>query len=196
MSRKNCFIKISGDMLSDDVLHWIKELSQEYFVIVCVGGGTQINEAFTTAGLPVREFGPLGRETENLEEKVKRIAKELKIIPILEEEIYAVAMCGGIINGCLGLSPREIVKDGEKLVVYSFRILSRHPKNFDYYEREIDLEADWYGTYRVTATDVRMDFEIIRKGIPKWSLQYLDVDKDKIPSGNEILDQVIVRNIF
>ncbi len=69
MSRKNCFIKISGDMLSNDVLHWIKELSQKYFVVVCVGGGTQINEAFVVAGLPVREFGPLGRETESLEEK-------------------------------------------------------------------------------------------------------------------------------
>ncbi len=69
MSRKNCFIKISGDMLGDDVLRWIKELSKEYFVVVCVGGGTQINEAFAIADLPVREFGPLGRETETLEEK-------------------------------------------------------------------------------------------------------------------------------
>ncbi|MDP3015329.1 MAG: hypothetical protein Q8N28_02875 [bacterium] len=60
---------MSGDMLSDDVLRWIKELSQEYFVVVCVGGGTQINEAFATAGLSVREFGPLGRETANLKEK-------------------------------------------------------------------------------------------------------------------------------
>ncbi len=69
MSRKNCFIKISGDMLSDDVLRWIKELSQEYFVVVCVGGGTQINKVFIKAGLPVDEFGPLGRETISLKEK-------------------------------------------------------------------------------------------------------------------------------
>lgn len=69
MSRKNCFVKISGDTLGDDVLSWIKELSQEYFVVVCVGGGTQINSAFAAAGLPVREFGPLGRETVNTKEK-------------------------------------------------------------------------------------------------------------------------------
>ncbi|MBI1755428.1 hypothetical protein HY250_02830 [Candidatus Azambacteria bacterium] len=56
-------------MLSDDVLNWIKKLSQEYFVVVCVGGGTQINEAFTGAGMPVGEFGPLGRETAGLKEK-------------------------------------------------------------------------------------------------------------------------------
>ena len=70
MSRKNCFIKISGDMLSNnDVLGWIKKLSQEYFIVVCVGGGTQINGAFIEAGLPVGKFGPLGRETASLKEK-------------------------------------------------------------------------------------------------------------------------------
>ncbi len=69
MSRKNCFVKISGDMLSDDVLSWIKKLSQEYFVVVCVGGGTQINKAFAGANLPVGMFGPLGRETVSLKEK-------------------------------------------------------------------------------------------------------------------------------
>ncbi|MDD3072570.1 MAG: hypothetical protein PHH17_01820 [Candidatus Pacebacteria bacterium] len=69
MSRKNCLIKMSGDTINIDVLHWIKELSQKYFVVVCVGGGTQINEAFTTAGFPIGEFGPLGRETKKLEER-------------------------------------------------------------------------------------------------------------------------------
>lgn len=70
MPRKNCFIKMSGDiMFNDDVLDWIKKLSQEYFVVVCVGGGTQINEAFMAAGLSVGEFGPLGRETSIMEEK-------------------------------------------------------------------------------------------------------------------------------
>ena len=69
MSRKNCFIKISGDMLSDNVLDWIKKLGQEYFVVVCVGGGTQINETFTEAGLPIGNFGPLGRETSSLKER-------------------------------------------------------------------------------------------------------------------------------
>ncbi len=36
---------------------------------MCVGGGTQINEAFAEAGLPVGKFGPLGRETAGLKEK-------------------------------------------------------------------------------------------------------------------------------
>ncbi len=56
-------------MLSGDALNWIKKISQEYFVVVCVGGGTQINKAFASAGLPVGKFGPLGRETASFQEK-------------------------------------------------------------------------------------------------------------------------------
>src|SRR3989344_4712810 len=69
MSKRNCFVKISGDTINDNVLKWIKGLSEEYFVVVCAGGGTQINKAFTEAGLSVGKFGPLGRETASLEEK-------------------------------------------------------------------------------------------------------------------------------
>lgn len=69
MSRQNCFVKISGDMLNDDTIQLIETLSKEYFVVVCVGGGTQINNAFREAGHPVEKFGPLGRETKTLEQK-------------------------------------------------------------------------------------------------------------------------------
>ena len=64
----NCLVKLSGDVLTDEVFQWIKDLSQRYFVVICVGGGTQINKAFKEAGLP-NNFGPLGRETYSLEEK-------------------------------------------------------------------------------------------------------------------------------
>ena len=69
MSRKNCLVKVSGDMFNNDVLQWIKTLSQKYFVVVCVGGGTQINEAFEKANLPVGNFGPLGREANSFKER-------------------------------------------------------------------------------------------------------------------------------
>ena len=69
MSRKNCLVKVSGDMFNNDMLQWIKTLSQKYFVVVCVGGGTQINEAFAKANLPVGNFGPLGREANSFEER-------------------------------------------------------------------------------------------------------------------------------
>lgn len=69
MSKKNCLIKLSGDTLTDQVLNWVGDLSRQYHVVICVGGGTQINEAFAKAGLPLREFGPLGRDTVTLQEK-------------------------------------------------------------------------------------------------------------------------------
>jgi len=69
MPRKNCLIKISGDTINANVLNWIKKLSREYFLVICIGGGTQINEAFSKAGLSTGKFGPLGRETTNLKEK-------------------------------------------------------------------------------------------------------------------------------
>lgn len=70
MSRKNCLVKFSGDVfLRDDVVDWLKTLTNKYFVVVCVGGGTQINDAFAKKGFPVGEFGPLGRGTKSFEER-------------------------------------------------------------------------------------------------------------------------------
>ncbi len=62
-------------MINEKILLWIKKLSKNYSVVICVGGSTQINEAFKKAGFPVRKFGPLGREFKNLKEK--NLAKEI-----------------------------------------------------------------------------------------------------------------------
>jgi len=64
------FVKASGDLFyRPDVIEWIRKLAAEYYVVILVGGGTQINEAFVEAGFEVGKHGPLGRETKNLEEK-------------------------------------------------------------------------------------------------------------------------------
>jgi acetylglutamate kinase len=71
MARKTAFIKVSGDLVArDDVLAWIKWLveAEHYFVVICIGGGTQINEVFKAQGLPIN-YGPLGRETTTFEER-------------------------------------------------------------------------------------------------------------------------------
>ncbi len=69
--RKNCFVKISGDLINinHEMLEWIKGLTDSHYVVICVGGGTQINAAFEKAGFAVGKFGPLGRETNSLEER-------------------------------------------------------------------------------------------------------------------------------
>lgn len=69
MSRKNCLVKLSGDCLEGSVLEWIRELSRTHFVVICVGGGTQIKVAFAKAGFPSENYGPLGRETTSFAER-------------------------------------------------------------------------------------------------------------------------------
>lgn len=69
MSRQTALVKISGDLCQrEDVIEWIRKLSVEYFTVILVGGGTQINEAFEKAGFKIAEHGPLGRETESFKE--------------------------------------------------------------------------------------------------------------------------------
>lgn len=69
MAKPNAFVKISGNLLEkEEVIEWLKELSRQYFIAICIGGGEQINEAFKEKGFSIK-FGPLGRITESLEER-------------------------------------------------------------------------------------------------------------------------------
>jgi len=67
--RKNCLVKLSGDAIQEKTIAWISQLAKSSYVVICVGGGTQINEAFTKAGFVVGIHGPLGRETKTLAER-------------------------------------------------------------------------------------------------------------------------------
>jgi acetylglutamate kinase len=60
---KKALVKISGDLLHNPgALSWFKKTCARYaYVLVVVGGGTQINAALRRHKLTVR-FGPLGRE--------------------------------------------------------------------------------------------------------------------------------------
>lgn len=70
MSRQTALVKVSGDLYDcEDCLDWIAKLTKDYFVVICIGGGTQINEAFRQRGFPIRQHGPLGRETETFQER-------------------------------------------------------------------------------------------------------------------------------
>ena len=72
MARKTVLIKVSGDLVSrKDFLAWVKQIVdvENYFTVICTGGGTQINEAFKVQGFAASEFGPLGRETKNFAER-------------------------------------------------------------------------------------------------------------------------------
>ncbi len=69
MVKPNAFVKISGNLLEkEEVIEWLKDISKQYFLAICIGGGEQINEAFKKKGFDIK-FGPLGRITESLEER-------------------------------------------------------------------------------------------------------------------------------
>ncbi len=84
MPRQSAFVKVSGDVCTSPVfLEFVRSISHNYEVVVCVGGGTQINQAFLEAGLLVEKYGPLGRETKSLRER--QLARD-----VLEENKIAV----------------------------------------------------------------------------------------------------------
>ncbi|MEK7100965.1 MAG: hypothetical protein AAB921_02595, partial [Patescibacteria group bacterium] len=69
-TRGNAFVKISGDEYLNPAFRiWVRELASRYFVVICVGGGTQVNEEYARRGFPVKKHGPMGREAENLEQR-------------------------------------------------------------------------------------------------------------------------------
>ncbi len=67
---KNIFIKVSGDLYKQDsFIEYVSLISKEGYVVVCVGGGTQINNALEKKGFTLSKHGPLGRELLSIEEK-------------------------------------------------------------------------------------------------------------------------------
>lgn len=73
--RKAAFVKISGDLTKRKmVVEWIKNLAKDHYIVICIGGGTQINKEFERRGWG-KKFGPLGRETETF--KQRQVARDI-----------------------------------------------------------------------------------------------------------------------
>jgi len=66
--RKNVFVKVSGDQFRNPAFRaWVKGVSADNYVVIGVGGGTQINAEYERRGLPITKHGPLGREIPTFE---------------------------------------------------------------------------------------------------------------------------------
>lgn len=69
MINPSAYVIVSGNLIeNEEVLLWMKELTLKFHTTVCVGGGEQINEAFTLRGW-ANEFGPMGRICPTLEHR-------------------------------------------------------------------------------------------------------------------------------
>lgn len=68
--RKSAFVKVTGDLLEHPkVLKWLRRLAGQFHVVICTGGGTQINDALEKAGYVLSKHGPLGRELQTFAER-------------------------------------------------------------------------------------------------------------------------------
>jgi len=76
MRRTKIFVKISGDIIKrPDVIEWVRSIAfGRNYIVICTGGGSQINEEFKRRGIPP-DFGPLGRATKSFEER--QIARDV-----------------------------------------------------------------------------------------------------------------------
>ena len=136
MGRQTALVKISGDLCQrDDVIEWIRKLSAEYFTVVLVGGGTQINEAFKKAGFKITKHGPLGRETESfkesqlsrdvLEENQERVQDLLALRGVMATVVIPVIDIGSVlchINGDIYVLTAYLGFDKIFVLTYESRI--------------------------------------------------------------------------
>ncbi len=77
--RKTMLVKASGDVCaSDTFLNFIQQKAVGYFIVIVVGGGTQISERLNSAGYTENKgwkFGHLGREL--IDFKARQIARDV-----------------------------------------------------------------------------------------------------------------------
>ncbi|HMP67452.1 MAG TPA: hypothetical protein PKA60_01760 [Candidatus Paceibacterota bacterium] len=74
--RKNLFVKVSGDLSrSVNFIEYLRVVTRDYFTVICVGGGTQINEAFSKMGIVPSPHGQMGRELPSFE--LRQIARDV-----------------------------------------------------------------------------------------------------------------------
>lgn len=72
-------VKVSGSLLQHiRVFQQLKEMNQHHHLTICVGGGEQINDAFTARGNPIT-FGPFDRvcRCEGERELVEKVCKTM-----------------------------------------------------------------------------------------------------------------------
>ena len=136
MGRQTALVKVSGDLCQrEDVIEWIRKLSAEYFVVILVGGGTQINEAFKRAGFKVAKHGPLGRETEVfkesqlardvLEENQEKVQDLLALRGVMATVVIPVLDIGSVlchINGDIYILTAYLGFDRIFVLTYESRV--------------------------------------------------------------------------
>jgi len=120
LARKNAFIKISGDLFErPDVLEWIKKhIALKYYTVICVGGGTQINQAFKEKGYPLGKYSELGRSINMEDIKQQRLAHNILLDnqSRLQDLIHEIGVLANVVIPFENIGGVECHKNGDIMV--------------------------------------------------------------------------------
>lgn len=119
MDQIRVFVKVSGDVFRNPwFLKWAADLGGNTYNVVCVGGGTQIDNEFKRYGFPIKR-GPLGREFEN-PNKHKQIQVARKVLKTNAAELERLLTCYRaylrVIIPFLEIGGQDSPLDGDEMV--------------------------------------------------------------------------------
>ena len=115
--RKNLFVKVSGDLSrSVSFIEYLRTVTRDYFTVVCVGGGTQINEALSKAGIVPGSHGPMGRELPSFE--LRQVARDVleKNQSELQDTLASLGISAMVIIPVLDLGSVLCHVNGDEMV--------------------------------------------------------------------------------
>lgn len=116
--KKNLFVKVSGDSWDKPLfIHLIEKYQNEnYYIVICVGGGTQINQALADRGVILGLHGPMGRELVSFDQR--RLAREVleKNQQELQDKLSSLRICATVIIPVMELGTVLCHVNGDQMI--------------------------------------------------------------------------------
>ena len=116
--KKSLFVKVSGDSWEKPLfIHLIEKCQNEnYHIVICVGGGTQINQALADRGVSPGPHGPMGRELVSLDQR--RLAREVleKNQLELQDKLSSLRICATVIIPVMEIGSVLCHVNGDQMV--------------------------------------------------------------------------------
>ena len=116
----HAFVKVSGDEFLNPHFHeWVRDVCQRAHTVICVGGGTQINDAFAQNWLTIQKHPIRGRETD---ERGYRLAQSVleKNKALLRDALHAVGVRANIVLPIIYIGSRRSHVDADQMVINAY----------------------------------------------------------------------------
>ncbi|MFA6535941.1 MAG: hypothetical protein WC250_01720 [Candidatus Paceibacterota bacterium] len=110
------FVKVSGGLFtSAEFLRMMSRL-QYHRLVICVGGGSQINAALEKIGIERKSHGPLGRELATPQLRQVAEGELLKNQALLEDKLARLGITAKVIVPVLDLGGVRTHVNGDQMV--------------------------------------------------------------------------------